>query len=596
MSDDEASPTSPTGPTDSPVPGKSEPGSPKPKAGSSNLLMEGWLKKEGGTVKNWKKRWFTLDEDSATISYFKKKEDSKPIKSFVIEDQLAQRTKERNKEYCFKIVTAARVLYMCAENDDEVEQWLKAFTKCSCTVVKEQAVKRPNKGKMKSMFKSESRIQQMDVGKWSPDDVVAWAKRLVLDADPETKERYAEAFRINQIDGKQLLEELDDKMMRDELDIDNYGHRKMILAGIEMLRKARVFDPSANVLFEKIRRKSDYFGTNQHEWVFLANSLAKSQSLKDYYLTLDQEQLDKIMEKLPQEAEEDKGFDLVEGANNDAFNSLEALEKIQGGNSSRKPKIRVKLVITEISSSTGSRTLRSLLSPLMYSIPQLRREFGIFHSALIIGPWYLEWTNSSLCVPRRIGSSMAILSADIGNVTTCDDVNMVIDKLAEVITDWNVNFEYENVNLKGEPFKGNCQDFLDAVLEKLGIKLNFDGTPLGEYLLEMKKKGTCDVSFKPNEKFREKFSIAETKIEFNNHFELDEFVSKIVEISGMARFEFPAEWMLLKSFDRAFWLRHIRNPNDNRFKPLGTYDEETGRCETCNCPFDDPRNTGTFMQ
>lgn len=595
MSDD--APSSPIGSPSSP-----EPSSPTSTGKGSNgatkrtgVLMEGYLKKEGGAVKNWKKRWFSLDEQSSTLSYYKKKEDTKPIKSFVIEDQLAQRTRERNKEFCFKIVTNSRVLYMCAENEEEVENWLKAFSKCSCTVVKEAAVKPPSKGKLKSMFKSESRIQTMDVGKWGPDDVAAWAKRLVLDADPETKERYAESFRINNIDGKQLLEELDDKMMRDELDIENYGHRKMILAGIEMLRKARVFDPSANVLFEKIRRKSDYFGTNQHEWVFLANSLAKSQSLKDYYLALDQEQLDKIMEKLPAEVEEDKGFDLIDSSNSEN-NSLEGLEKMQGGPSSRKPKVRVKLVITEISSGAGSRTLRSLLSPLMYSIPQLRREFGIFHSALIIGPWYLEWTNSSLCVPRRIGSSMAILSADIGNVSTCDDINMVIDKLAEVITDWNVNYEYENVNLKGEPFKGNCQDFIDAVLEKLGIKLNFDGTPLGEYLLEMKKKGTCDVSFRPNEKFREKFHITETKIEFNNHLELDEFVSKIVEISGMARFEFPAEWMLLKSFDRAFWLRHIRNPNDDRFKPRGTYDPETGRCETCTCPFDDPRNTGTFMQ
>lgn len=59
------------------------------------------------------------------------------------------------------------------------------------------------------------------------------------------------------------------------------------------------------------------------------------------------------------------------------------------------------------------KNMRKALSPFASIIPTLNQEFGIFHTALIVGPWYLEWTDSSLCVPRRIFSGVALLSADL---------------------------------------------------------------------------------------------------------------------------------------------------------------------------------------
>jgi hypothetical protein len=54
-------------------------------------------------------------------------------------------------------------------------------------------------------------------------------------------------------------------------------------------------------------------------------------------------------------------------------------------------KFPVKLVITEIMQSEKTKCIRKALSPIASFIPTLSQEYGMFHTALIIGPWYLEW-------------------------------------------------------------------------------------------------------------------------------------------------------------------------------------------------------------
>lgn len=67
-------------------------------------------------------------------------------------------------------------------------------------------------------------------------------------------------------------------------------------------------------------------------------------------------------------------------------------------------KIKVKLVIAEICKSSAQKAIRKMLSPILTKL-DLQQQFGMFHSALIIGPWYLEWNNSSLCIPRKCYSN-----------------------------------------------------------------------------------------------------------------------------------------------------------------------------------------------
>ena len=66
--------------------------------------------------------------------------------------------------------------------------------------------------------------------------------------------------------------------------------------------------------------------------------------------------------------------------------------------SSGELSFRVKLVVTEITHTDSHKTLRKILSPIAANIPIVpKSRFGMFHTALIIGPWYLEWNGTLRC-------------------------------------------------------------------------------------------------------------------------------------------------------------------------------------------------------
>lgn len=50
-----------------------------------------------------------------------------------------------------------------------------------------------------------------------------------------------------------------------------------------------------------------------------------------------------------------------------------------------KKKIKIKMIITEITTSKSKKSLRKLISPFTTTLG-LSPQFGMFHSALVIGP------------------------------------------------------------------------------------------------------------------------------------------------------------------------------------------------------------------
>jgi len=82
-----------------------------------------------------------------------------------------------------------------------------------------------------------------------------------------------------------------------------------------------------------------------------------------------------------------------------------------------KNKIKIKIIVAEVAKSEVTKSFRKLLSPILSKFDVLP-EFGMFHSALMIGPWLIEWNNSALCIPRKCVSRAALLSADIDSIST----------------------------------------------------------------------------------------------------------------------------------------------------------------------------------
>lgn len=49
--------------------------------------------------------------------------------------------------------------------------------------------------------------------------------------------------------------------------------------------------------------------------------------------------------------------------------------------------LKIKLIITDIKTNP---TMRQLLSPVLAHIPGVSQQFGMFHTAVVIGPWYAK--------------------------------------------------------------------------------------------------------------------------------------------------------------------------------------------------------------
>eukprot|EP01080_Neovahlkampfia_damariscottae_P008737 gene8737-685_t len=214
--------------------------------------------------------------------------------------------------------------------------------------------------------------------------------------------------------------------------------------------------------------------------------------------------------------------------------------------------IKVKLVFVDHTSlSKAESNFKSFISPFISAFGYSR--IGLFHTALVIGPWLIEWNTSEICVPRKCTSSSAFLTADIFEIDSIENFDKIRDKLAYIIFRWNFTKKYSIIG--GKVNRGNCQEFIESILNFLDIKFQFND-PLHSFLQSMRLKGESQLVFKMKPKFIEYFTIKFTEITFKTHVELDEFVTYLLKVDENAEQIFPDEFILLKSFDRAFWLKN----------------------------------------
>ncbi|CAH0482185.1 unnamed protein product [Peronospora belbahrii] len=82
------------------------------------VVCSGWLRKEGGTVKNWKRRYFTLH--GTTLCYFKS-DNGALVRSLTVCHVVTLRT----KRLCLEITTeVGRKLLVASETQNDLNRWL----------------------------------------------------------------------------------------------------------------------------------------------------------------------------------------------------------------------------------------------------------------------------------------------------------------------------------------------------------------------------------------------------------------------------------------------------------------------------------------
>ncbi|PRP73483.1 hypothetical protein PROFUN_02492 [Planoprotostelium fungivorum] len=153
------------------------------------ILCEGYVTKQGGRIKTWKKRWCRLNSEE--LSYFKPNEDNPkapphqnlqgriPISAIVsIEKVFGDKAKRR---FMFRLVTAARVWMMTTDTEHEVDRWIKAI----------QFAKSTNGGTKDWSALSDSDLAEMQAG-----------------ADTACATEIAERLRGLRLEALEILEEI----------------------------------------------------------------------------------------------------------------------------------------------------------------------------------------------------------------------------------------------------------------------------------------------------------------------------------------------------------------------------------------------------
>lgn len=104
---------------------------------------------------------------------------------------------------------------------------------------------------------------------------------------------------------------------------------------------------------------------------------------------------------------------------------------------------------------------------------------------------------------------------------------------------------------------------------------------MAKYLQNLRKKGICKMVYKIPTQVREFIGIKDKEVGFKTHEELDTFVHNLVAKEPLFAEKYPEDWMLLKSWDRAFWLRHYKDKDNKNYLAK-------------DCAFGDPQNTLSF--
>ncbi|KAJ6669031.1 hypothetical protein lerEdw1_007840 [Lerista edwardsae] len=96
------------------------------------VIKAGYCVKQGAVMKNWKRRYFQLDEN--TIGYFKSElvHDKEPLRIIPLKEvHKVQECKQSDimmRDNLFEIVTTSRTFYVQADSPEDMHSWIKAIS------------------------------------------------------------------------------------------------------------------------------------------------------------------------------------------------------------------------------------------------------------------------------------------------------------------------------------------------------------------------------------------------------------------------------------------------------------------------------------
>jgi len=86
---------------------------------------QGFLTKEGGNIKTWKKRWCVLKSGAI---YYSKKQNSGELGIIALQNvNLIRTSNYKKKKHCFEVWTPDRTYYLCGVSDEDRDSWIETL-------------------------------------------------------------------------------------------------------------------------------------------------------------------------------------------------------------------------------------------------------------------------------------------------------------------------------------------------------------------------------------------------------------------------------------------------------------------------------------
>ncbi|KAL7371716.1 hypothetical protein ABVT39_004003 [Epinephelus coioides] len=94
------------------------------------VIKDGYCVKQGALMKNWKRRYFMLDENA--VSYYKSDLDREALRAIPLKEVLkVQECKQSElmmRDNLFEMVTSSRTFYIQADSPEDMHSWIKAIS------------------------------------------------------------------------------------------------------------------------------------------------------------------------------------------------------------------------------------------------------------------------------------------------------------------------------------------------------------------------------------------------------------------------------------------------------------------------------------
>uniref|UniRef100_A0AAQ6AAP5 PH domain-containing protein n=1 Tax=Amphiprion ocellaris TaxID=80972 RepID=A0AAQ6AAP5_AMPOC len=94
------------------------------------VIKSGYCVKQGAVMRNWKRRYFLLEENS--MSYFKSDLEKEPLRMIPLKEvHKVQECKQSDimmRDNLFEVVTTSRTFYIQADSPEEMHSWIKAVS------------------------------------------------------------------------------------------------------------------------------------------------------------------------------------------------------------------------------------------------------------------------------------------------------------------------------------------------------------------------------------------------------------------------------------------------------------------------------------